>query len=189
MPVSMCLKKLAFTIILIFACSFVATAQESKCAVKLADLPSATELRGFRAGMTVEQVKERLPKLQVRPADEFGFTSFNIFPDYESEIDKKAFEGVRSITLDALDGRVFSVWIGYDKSFKWQTIDDYVTGITTALKLSDSWRSKFRTRLLDCSDFTVAIIPVGESPSIKIVDKAAKELLDKRQTAKEEAQP
>lgn len=188
MPVSQSLKKLVFTLTLICACACVLVGQESKCALKLAELPTAPELRGFRAGMTVEQVRERLPKLQVRPADEFGFTSFNIFPDYEPEIDKKAFEGVRSITLDVLDGRVFSVWIGYDKSFKWQTIDEYVTGITTALKLSNSWRSKFRTRLLDCSDFTVAIIPVGESPSIKIVDKAAKELLDKRQTAKEEAQ-
>jgi hypothetical protein len=183
------LKKLFFTVTMILTCTCAAVGQESKCAVKLAELPSAAELRGFRVGMTVEQVKARLPKLQVRPADEFGITSFNIFPDYESAIDKTAFEGVRSVSLDVLDGRVFSVWIGYDKTFKWQTIDEYVAGITTALKLSNSWRTKFRTRLLDCADFTVAIIPVGESPSIKIIDKAAKELLDKRQAAKEEAQP
>jgi hypothetical protein len=189
MPVSMNFKKLAFTLTLIFACTSAAIGQESRCVIKLAELPSAPELRGFRVGMTVEQVKARLPKLQIRPADEFGVTSVNIFPDYESGIDKTAFEGVRSISLDVLDGRVFSIWIGYDKTFKWQTIDEYVTGITTALKLSNSWRSKFRTRLLDCSDFTVAVIPVGESPSIKIIDKAAKELLDKRQAAKEEAQP
>lgn len=189
MPVSMDLKKLAFTLMLIFVCAWAASAQESKCSTKLADLPAAPELRGFRVGMTVEQVKARLPRLQVRPADEFGVTSFNIFPDYESGIDKTAFEGVRSVSLDVLDGHIFSVWIGYDKTFKWQTIDEYVAGITTALKLSNSWRSKFRTRLLDCNDFTLAIIPVGESPSIKIVDKAAKELLDKRQAAKEEAQP
>jgi hypothetical protein len=189
MIVSMNLKKFAFTLMLIFGCTYVATAQESKCALKLTELPTAAELRGFRVGMTVEQVKARLPKLQVRPADEFGVTSINIFPDYESGIDKTTFEGIRSISLDLLDGRVFSVWIGYDKTFKWQTIEEYVAGITTALKLSNTWRSKFRTRMLDCSDFTVAVIPVGESPSIKIIDKAAKELLDKRQAAKEEAQP
>jgi hypothetical protein len=189
MPASMNLKKLAFTFALIFICTCAAIGQESKCTLKLAELPATSELRGFRVGMTVEQVKARLPKLQVSPADEFGVSSFNIFPDYESGIDKTAFEGVRSISLDVLDGRVFSLWIGYDKTFKWQTIDEYVAGITTALKLSNSWRSKFRTRQLDCSDFTIAIIPVGESPSIKIIDKAAKELIDKRQAAKEEAQP
>jgi hypothetical protein len=189
MPSSMNLKQLTFVLLLTLACAQLATGQEPKCTLKLADLPSAPELRGFRVRMTVEQVRARLPKLQVRPNDEFGVTSFNIFPDYESGIDKTAFEGVRSISLEVLDGRVFSLWIGYDKSFKWQTVEDYTAGITTSLKLSNSWRSKFRTRLLDCNDFMVAIIPVGESPSIKIIDKAAKELLDKRQAAKEEAQP
>jgi hypothetical protein len=125
----------------------------------------------------------------LRREDEFGFTSLNIFPDYESGIDKPSFEGVRTVSLDLLDGRVFSVWLGYDKSFKWQTIEEFTTGITTALKLPDAWRSKFRTRLLNCADFTVAIIPVGDSPSIKITDNTAKELLEKRQAAKEDAQP
>ncbi len=89
-----------------------------------------------------------------------------------ASFDKTAFGGVRSVSLDVLDGRVFSIWIGYDKTFKWQTIDEYVNGITTSLKLSNSWRSKFRTRLLDCADFTVAVIPDGERPSIKLIDKA-----------------
>ena len=186
---NMKLKNIILATSLIIASISSAAGQESKCLVKLVDLPSAAELRGFRIGMTIEQVKARLPQLQVRPANEFGFTSFNIFPDYESGIDKTAFGGVRSVSLDVLDGRVFSIWIGYDKTFKWQTIDEYVNGITTSLKLSNSWRSKFRTRLLDCADFTVAVILVGESPSIKLIDKTAKELLDKRQAAKEEAQP
>jgi hypothetical protein len=182
-------NKFTFAISLILACACAAIGQESKCTLKLADLPSAPELRGFRIGMTFEQVKERLPKLQVRPANEFGITSFNIFPDYEPQINKTAFEGVRTVSLDLLDGRVFTLWIGYDKSFKWQTIDEFVAGITPVLKLSNSWRSKFRTRQLDCADFTVTVIPVGDSPSIKITDNAAKQLLDKRQAAKEEAQP
>ena len=183
------LKQLVYIIVLTLACVSAAVAQDSKCAVKLADLPAAQELRGFRTGMTIEQVKARLPKLQVRPADEFGFTSFNIFPEYETGIDKAAFAGVRTISLDVLDGRVFSIWIGYDKTFKWQPLDEFVKGMAAALKLPVIWRTKFRTRILDCADFTVAVIPVGDSPSIKITDNTQKELLDKRQTAKEEAQP
>ena len=182
------LKNLFFAIILTLAGVYTAAGQESKCALKLAEIPSAQELRGFRVGMTIEEVKARLPKLRVKSADEFGFTSLNIFPDYEPGIDKTMFEGVRTISLDVLDGRVFSVWIGYDKSFKWHNLDEFVSGLTTALKLPGNWRSKFRTRLLDCADFTVAVIPVGENQSIKITDNAAKELLDKRQAAKEEAQ-
>ena len=188
-PPGMFLKRLVFVAALILIYSCAAAGQESRCVIKLADLPAAQELRGFRTGMTLEQVKARLPKLQIRPADEFGVVSLNIFPEYEAGIDKAAFDGVRTISLDVLDGRVFSAWIGYDKTFKWQTIDQFATGIAAALKLPDAWRTKFRTRLLDCADFTVAIIPVGESPSIKIIDNTAKAILDKRQAAKEETQP
>jgi hypothetical protein len=182
-------KTLIFAFTLILICVYAASGQDARCVVKLADLPAAPELRGFRVGMTSEQVKARLPKLQIRPADEFGLTSLNIFPDYESGIDKTAFESLRTVSLSVLDGRVYSLWLGYDKSFKWQTVDEFASGIAASLKLPNNWRSKFRTRLLDCADFTIAIIPVGESPSIKITDNTAKELLDKRQAAKEEAQP
>jgi hypothetical protein len=183
------LVRIGFALILSLSLTAGGMGQESRCALKLADLPAAAELRGFNVRMTVDQVKSRLPKLQLRPADQFGFTSFNIFPDYETAIDKSAFAGVRTVSMEVLDGRVFSVWIGYDKTFKWQTIDEFVAGISTVLKLPNNWRSKFRTRLLDCADFSLAVIPVGESPSIKITDMAAKEQLDKRQALKEEAQP
>lgn len=183
------LKQLPLILALIITGSFQLSAQETKCSLKLAELPSIPELHGFHLGMTIDEVRGRLPKVQIRGADEFGFTAFNIFPDYETGIDKKAFEGVRSISLEFLDGHASAVWVGYDKSFKWQTIEEFTSGITTALKLPDAWRSKFRTRVLDCSDFTLAVIPVAESPSLKITDDAARELLEKRKAAKEEAQP
>lgn len=157
--------------------------------MKLADLPSIPELRGFHTSMTVDEVKARLPNVRLRPVDEFGFMALNIFPDYETGIDKSAFAGVRSISLEFVYGRVSSVWIGYDKTFKWQEMEEFETGMTAALKLPNAWRTKLRTRLLDCADFTVAIIPVGQSPSIRITDEAARELLEKRKGAKEEAQP
>jgi hypothetical protein len=183
------LKKLFYAFTLTLVWGFASKGQEYKCPAKLADLPSIQELRGFSVGMTLEQVKARLPKLKLRPADQMGFTSLNIFPEYEVGIDKAAFAGLRTISLDILDNRVFSVWIGYDKTFKWQTLDEFVQGMNAALKLPNTWRSKLRTRLLDCADFTVTVSPVGESPSIKITDRTAKEILDKRQAAREEAQP
>jgi hypothetical protein len=183
------LEKFALILYLLAACSSPSLGQDTKCALKLSELPDAPELRGFRVGMSIEQVRTRMPKLQLRPADEFGFTSLNIFPDYEPGLNKASYEGVRTISLDFLDGRVYSLWIGYDKTFKWQTVDEFVTGFTSALKLSNSWRTKFRNRLLDCADFSVTVAPVAESPSVKLVDERARELLDKRKTAKEEAQP
>ncbi|HKR00896.1 MAG TPA: hypothetical protein VJT09_09490 [Pyrinomonadaceae bacterium] len=183
------LKKTSLTLILLLTYAITAVAQGDQCTLKLAELPAAPELRGFYVGMTIEQVKARLPKLQLKPADEFGFASVNIFPDYETGIDKNTLAGVRTVTLDFLDGRVFSVWIGYNQSFKWQTIDEFVSGIMGALKLPNAWRTKFRNRLLDCSDFTVGVIPVGQSPSLKLTDSVAKATLGQRQAAKEEPEP
>ena len=182
----MTLRKLSHVLLLMTICAGAAVAQGGKCALKLAELTTPPELRGFRVGMTMEEVRARLPKAQFPPADEFGFASLNIFPDYEQGIDKKSFEGVRTVSLEFLDNRVTAVWLGYDKTFKWQTIDEFVAGITPALKLPDLWRSRFRNRLLDCADFTVAVIPVGDSPSIKITSDAARTLLDERKAAKEE---
>jgi hypothetical protein len=184
----MMLKKLSRVLLLLMICATAAIAQEGKCTLKLAQLEQPAELRGFRVGMTMEEVRARLPKAQFPRADEFGFASLNIFPDYEAGIDKKSFEGVRTVSLDFLDNRVTSVWIGYDKTFKWQTIDEFVQGITAALKLPNSWRTKFRNRLLDCADFTVAVIPVAESPSVKITNDAARATLDERKAAKEETE-
>jgi hypothetical protein len=182
------LKKLSRFFILLMICATAAVAQGGKCTLKLAELAQPAELRGFHIGMTMEEVRARLPKAQFPRADEFGFASLNIFPDYEAGIDKKSFEGVRTISLDFLDNRVTGLWIGYDKTFKWQTIDEFVQGITAALKLPDSWRTKFRSQMLDCADFTVAVIPVGGSPSVKITNDAARATLDARKAAKEETE-
>ena len=184
----MMLKKLSRVLLLMMVCAGAAVAQGDKCTLKLAELTTSPELRGFRVGMTLEEVRARLPKAQFPRADEFGFASMNVFPDYEQGIDKKSFEGVRTVSLEFMDDRVTAVWVGYDKTFKWQTIDEFVAGITPALKLPNLWRSKFRNRVLDCADFTVAVIPVGESPSVKITSDAARALLDERKAAKEEAE-
>ena len=180
-------SSLSLSLILIWACA--ASAQESKCTLKKSELPSIPELRGFHLGMTIEQVKARAPKVQLRPADEFGSTALNLFPDYETGIEKTTFEGVRTISLEFLDGRVLSLWIGYDQSFKWKTPEEFVPGFTNALKLPEAWRQKFRNRLLECADFSVSVIPVGGSLSIKLTDEAAREILEKRKAAKEESQP
>ncbi|HEX8709569.1 MAG TPA: hypothetical protein VF723_15115 [Pyrinomonadaceae bacterium] len=181
------LGRLANIFALLLVCACAAEAQDSKCALKLAQLPTAAELRGFQPGMTIEQLKARLPKLRLPPADEFGFTAVNIFPDYEAWIDKAVFAGVRSISLEFLDGRLFSLWIGYDASFKWKNVDELVAGIAPQLNLPSAWQTKGRNRQLSCVDFQVAVIPVGQSPSIRISDDAARELLEKRKAEREEA--
>src|SRR5262245_42943390 len=99
----------------------------AQCTLKSDQLPDPPELHGFRLGMTPDQAKARVPLMQFGRADEIGLikTSFN--PLYDPRFDKTAYADVRTISLDFLDQKLTTLWIGYESSFKWQTVDDFVT--------------------------------------------------------------
>ena len=183
-------KRLAFIILLLG--SLPTSGQNGPCAVKLADLPPAAELMGFRLSMTMDQVKVRVPRVVFGPTDKLGVSKTTINPDFDSKIDKSTFVGLRSISLDFLDGRVSSLWLGYDSTFKWHSVDDFVKGISRSLRLPDAWIS-WRTRgltgqLLNCADFQMTVSIIAEGPSLRIVDKTAEGKFTARREALEEQQ-
>lgn len=180
------LKHLALACGLLLCSAAAASAQAAKCTLKLAQLPTVPELRGFRLGMTLEQFRARVPKLILRPADEFGATAINIYPEHENNIDKTTFEGVRTISLEFLDGRVVSLWVGYAPEFKWKTLEEFLAHMPSALNLPDAWQVKGRGKQMTCDDFQVTISTIGGNPSIHLLDPAAKLTLDERKAAKEE---
>jgi hypothetical protein len=138
-------------------------------------------------GMTTAQVKGKVPQVLFGSVNEFGLSKTSINPDWDPRIEKSAFAGVRTISLDFLDGRITSLWLGYDSSFKWQTVPDFVNGISQALRLPDAWNSwKSRGQRLRCGDFQMVVTTVAGSPSFHITDTAAEETLTARREAKEE---
>ncbi|MEK6283294.1 MAG: hypothetical protein AABN95_23305 [Acidobacteriota bacterium] len=162
-------------------------AQEKQCGLKLADLPAAPELMGFRLGMTPDQVKARVPQVLFAKADDFGVAKTSINPDFDTRIDKSTFAGVRTVSLDFLDGRLTSLWLGYDSSFKWTTVPDYVKGISESLRLPNAWTSwRSRGQQLRCADFQMTVIIVAEGPSFRIIDDAAEQTVTARREAREE---
>jgi len=132
-----------------------ASAQENTCKAKLADLPNAPELSAFRLGMTPEQVKARVPQVKFGPTNEFGVSKTSINPDFDPQIDKTNFRDVRTVSLDFLDDRLTSLWIGFEGTFKWKTVDEFVNGISHALALPEQWITKGRSQQLTCTDFQV----------------------------------
>src|SRR5262245_26316315 len=88
---------------------------KAQCTQKLNELPAAPELLGFRLGMTKEEIKTRVPQVVFGRSDHFGVSKTTINPQFDSRIDPTKFEGVRSISLDLLDERLISLWIGYDE--------------------------------------------------------------------------
>lgn len=166
-----------------------AEAQNAKCPLKAAELPQAAELHNLYLGMSADAFRARFPKLHPVRTDEFGSTAINIFPAFEPKIDRAAFSDIRTISLEFLDDKLTSLWIGYDVSFKWQDLDEFAAGITPVLHLPNAWEEKARSRRMDCADFEVTIQMVGQNPTIKLIDKTAQQTLEKRRAEKESAEP
>lgn len=179
------LKTFAPFLILLIASA--APAQNNQCALKISDLPAAPELFGFKLGMTIDQVKARVPQVVFGRADEFEVLKTSINPDFDSRIDKSTFAGVRTVSLDFLDGRLTSLWLGYDSSFKWQTADEFVAGISESLHLPNAWASwRTRAQRLRCVDFAMTVTILGVGPSFRILDQTAEQMLTARREAKAE---
>jgi hypothetical protein len=164
-------------------------AQAAPCTLKLTDLPTATEFKGFHLGMTKDQVKARVPQVVFAPDSEIGVTKTTINPDFDPRIDKASFSGVRSISLDFLDSRLVSLWLGYDGTFQWKSVSEFVERISDKLNLPNAWESwRIRGQQLSCADFSMTVSIVAEGISFRIVDDSAEELIAQRRAAKEEEQ-
>lgn len=173
--------------LLLVLCADSAIAQDTKCTLKLSEMADAPELFGFRLGMTNAQVKARVPQVVFGPLDDFGVSKTTINPDFDPKIDKASFNGVRSVSLDFLDGRLNSLWLGFDSTFKWPTVPDFVTGISQSLRLPAAWQPwKIRGQQLNCADFQLTVSFVAEGPSFHIIDTPAERTITARRQAKEE---
>ena len=151
-----------------------------QCTVRSDQLADAPELRGFRLGMTFDQVKARVPLVQFGRPDEIGLTKTSINPLYDPRFDKVAFADIRTISFDFLDGKLTTLWIGYESSFKWQSVNEFVRGITKSLNVTGSWSPKRGGQQLRCDGFTIFVALIAGSPSIRLSEDAADEMIATR---------
>lgn len=159
----------------------------AQCTQKIATLPAAPELYGFRLGMTRDQIKELVPQTQFGKTDHFGVAKTTINPGFDPKMDQKKFEGVRSISLDLLDDRLTSLWIGYDDTYKIKTIDEFVKAISQSLQVSGNWSSwRSRGQQLRCADFQLIVSTLAGGPSLRLLDFGAEDIIAARRQEKEE---
>lgn len=163
-----------------FLTAVTAVAQSTTCALKIDQLPESAELRGFRLGMTLEQAKAHVPQIQLARPDQFGVAKISINPYFDPSFNRTTFAGVRTISLDFLDGRLVDLWIGYESTFKWQTLDVFVPGMSKALLLPSRWPPGRGGRQLNCEGFSVFASLIAGSPSVRITDDAAAEIIAAR---------
>jgi hypothetical protein len=176
----------ARAILLVLVC-LLARPVAGQCTKKIAELPTAPELFGFHLGMMRDDIKARVPQTVFPRPDHFGVVKTTLNPHFDPNIDQSKYAGVRSISLDLLDDRLTSIWIGYDEEFKVQTVDDFVKLISQSLQLSGSWSSwRSKGQQLRCADFQVIVSTLAGGPSLRLVDVAADDTVAARRQAKEE---
>jgi hypothetical protein len=159
----------------------------AQCTQKINELPSAPELLGFRLGMTRNEVKARVPQTRFGRTDDFGVSKTTINPYFDESIDKSKLESVRSISLDFLDDHLISLWIGYDETYKIQSVEEFTKAISESLKLMGTWSAaRGKGQQLKCADFEVFVSTVARGPSLRIVDVGGEEAIAERRQAKEE---
>ena len=175
------------SLLLPFLLLLLAQSAFSQCVKKAAELPAAPELLGFQLGMTKEQIKAKVPQTKFGHTDDYGVSKTTINPYFDPTIDKTKFEGVRSISLDLLDDHLTSIWIGFDETFKAQTIDDFVKLISQSLQLTGNWSSwRSKGKQLRCGDFQLTVTTVANTPSFRLLNTAAEDTVAQRRQAKEE---
>jgi hypothetical protein len=173
----------------LFSLVFLLLAQvaSGQCTRKASELPAAPELLGFHLGMTKEQIKAKVPQTKFGGADDFGVSKTTINPYFDETIDKTKFQNVRSISLDLLDDHLTSLWIGFDETFKVQTIEEFVKLISQSLQLTGNWSSwRSKGQQLRCADFQLIVTTVARGPSFRLLDIAAEDTVAQRRQAKDE---
>ena len=164
-----------------------AQSASAQCTKKIGELPAAPELSGFQLGMTKEQIKVRVPQTKFGHADPFGVSKTTINPYFDETIDKTKFQGVRSISLDLLDDKLTSIWIGFDETYKVHTADEFIKQISQSLQVNGNWSSyRSKGQQLRCADFQLTVTTVAGGPSFRLLDTSAEELVAERRQLKEE---
>jgi len=172
--------------ILLLLLAVVSLHASGQCTQKLTDLPDAPELLGFRIGMTKNQVKALVPQTKFGHTDDFGVSKTTINPYFDPTIEKSRYPSVRSISLDFLDERLVSLWIGFDETFKIQTMPEFTKAISESLRLPNAWSTKGRSQQMRCADFQLIATTVARAPSLRLLDLASDDTIGMRRQAKDE---
>ena len=188
-PFTLRLLRYFATAALVFLLNANTVQAQTPCKLKVADLPVAPELVGFSLGMTPAQVKARVPPVKFGVVDALGVSRTTINPGFDPLIDQRLFAGVRSISLEFLDDHVSSLWLGYETSFKWNNVADFVAGISQSLHLPDAWEPwRSRGSRLRCGDFQIVVSSVAGGASFQLVDESAAQIIATRRAVQAEQQ-
>jgi hypothetical protein len=110
---------------------------------------TAPELRGFRLGMSIEQIQNKFRGLSIPPANEFGLATVIIDSSVSADQINPStahsfvaaarypeFSGVRRIYLEIVDGSLATIKVFYKNEPKWNSVDEFISRTSEALRLN-----------------------------------------------------
>lgn len=136
---------------------------QKKCMLSMDHAP---DLRGFKLGMSLEDVRSRFPSFKAPHQDEFGKAVLSIIPT-DSAMPGGAQDNLANITLHPelrgagkiiltfVDGKVATVKVYYPKDIKWNSVDEFALRTAEALNLPDAWSTTSATpdhRSMSCRE-------------------------------------
>ena len=159
----------------------------AQCTQKISDLAAAPELFGFHLGMTKEQVKTLVPQIHFGKTDDFGLSKTTINPGFDPKMDAAKFADVRSISLELVDERLTSIWVGFEETYKIQDITEFAASVSKSFRLPNAWSAyRGRGHQMRCADFQLIATTVARAPTLRIIDVSADETIAARRQTKEE---
>lgn len=163
-------------------------------------IESAPELRGFRIGMSIAEIKKRHPKFEPGEGDVDGYFGQSLWwTNAElAEVGPEDRAGATGIELGFLDSKLIQLKVKYDGFSEWGDIGKFTAVMIERLKLpSEGWEVVDpKTRKLKCTGFTIKIKldpKQGqyelEAPSVVVVDdNAVSEVIARQKSRKERRQ-
>lgn len=150
-------------------------------------------ISGIRLGMPAEQVLALFPgsekEEEIRSSlskNQFGMSSLTIRPqNYSSKAD---FAGINQIVLTLLDGRVYTLYVGYD-AIAPEQVDEMVTKFSEGRRLppAESWEPYVglddQLKTMKCKDYEISVFAGGQNLNInyvQMVDTTAQQKLKQR---------
>ena len=167
-------------------------------------LAQSPTINGLRLGMTPEQVLALFPGSKTdkdvqrdlnSPPSRFGVSSFMIKPAKYST--KTKFDRVTQIIFTLFDGRVSTIYVGYDSPV-WEHVDEFVTDFSKGRNLpaADEWEAYVgmdtQLKTLNCKEFEVSLFAGGKNVQINYAQVrdllALQKYKERRAKAKAEAE-
>ena len=95
----------------------------------------APELRGFKLGLSLPEVRQKFPDFPQPKELEYGKAIAKVYPWQVSEQN-----ALKDIEIEFVDNRIVKIEVFYNDELKWKSADEFAQKTGEAMKLDGTWK-------------------------------------------------